>query len=176
MIGGSTVLVETDGKKLFYTGDMNTRGSKVLTTCRFDVGEIDLLIIESTYSQAEQVPREQSEKELVKFAKEVVERKGIIFIPAFSVERAQEIACVLKAYNFPYKIAMDGMALKTNEIMLRSSKVFKRTRSFKKSIEEVEKITSWDRRKRVVKATWSNNFTSRYVSWRFSGILYTGIM
>ena len=42
-----------------------------------------------------------------------------MFIPAFSVERAQEIACVLQAHNFPHKVVMDGMALKANEIMLK---------------------------------------------------------
>jgi putative mRNA 3-end processing factor len=151
VIGGATVLVESDGKKLFYTGDMNTRGSKVLRPADLDVGEIDMLIIESTYSQAEQVPREQSERELVKFAKEVVERNGVFFIPAFSVERAQEIACVLKTYNFPYKIAMDGMALKTNDIMVRYPKYLRDPQMFKSSIEDVERITSWQRRKRVVK-------------------------
>jgi putative mRNA 3-end processing factor len=151
VLGGSTVILETEGKRIFYTGDINTRGSKVLRPADLDVGEIDLLIIESTYSQAEQVPREQSEKELVNFALEVVERKGILFIPSFSVERSQEIACVLKAYNFPYKIAMDGMALKANEIMLRHPTFLRDPKVFKKSIEEVENITSWDKRRKVVK-------------------------
>jgi putative mRNA 3-end processing factor len=152
VLGGSTVIAEAEGKRIFYTGDINTRGSKVLRPADLDIGEIDLLIIESTYSQAEQVPREQSEKELVNFALEVVERKGILFIPAFSVERAQEIACVLKAYNFPYRIAMDGMALKASEIMLRHPAFLRDPEVFKKSIEEVENITSWDKRKKVVKA------------------------
>ncbi len=151
VLGGSTVIAETEGKRIFYTGDINTRGSKVLRPADLDIGEIDLLIIESTYSQAEQVPREQSEKELVNFALEVVERKGILFIPAFSVERAQEIACVLKAYSFPYRIAMDGMALKASEIMLRHPAFLRDPEVFKKSIEEVENITSWDKRKKVVK-------------------------
>jgi putative mRNA 3-end processing factor len=151
VLGGSTVIAEAEGKRIFYTGDINTRGSKVLRPAHLDIGEIDLLIIESTYSQAEQVPREQSEKELVNFALEVVERKGILFIPAFSVERAQEIACVLKAYNFPYRIAMDGMALKASEIMLRHPAFLRDPEVFKKSIEEVENITSWDKRKKVVK-------------------------
>lgn len=151
VIGGSTVLVESDGKKVFYTGDVNTRGSKVLRPADLDVGEIDLLILESTYSQTDQIPRDQSEKEIVSFATEIIENKGTLFVPAFSVERAQEIACVLKAYNFPYRIAMDGMALKANEIMLRYPKFLRDPAVFKKSIEEVESITSWNRRKKVVK-------------------------
>ena len=42
-----------------------------------------------------------------------MDRKGILFIPSFSVERSQEIACVLQNANFQTSsIVMDGMALK----------------------------------------------------------------
>jgi putative mRNA 3-end processing factor len=152
VLGGSTVIAESEGKRIFYTGDINTRGSKVLRPADLDIEEIDLLIIESTYSQTEQTPREQSEKDLVNFALEIVERKGILFVPAFSVERAQEIACVLKAYNFPHRIAMDGMALKASEIMLRHPSFLRNPEVFKRSIEEVENITSWDKRKKIIKS------------------------
>jgi putative mRNA 3-end processing factor len=151
IIGGATVIIEHDGKRLFYTGDINTRGSKLLRPADLDFGNIDLMIMESTYSQTEQVPREQSERELLEFAHEVVERRGTLFIPAFSVERAQEIACVLKTYNFPYKVAMDGMALKANEIMLRYPTFLKNAEMFKKSIGEAEWVRGWNRRKKLVK-------------------------
>ena len=62
-------------------------------------------------SQTEQTPRNISEKDLVDFANEVMDRKGILFIPSFSVERSQEIACVLNNANFKHKVIMDGMAL-----------------------------------------------------------------
>ena len=78
-----------------------------------------LLITESTYSQTEQKPRKESEQELIEFANEVMDRKGILFIPSFSVERSQEMACILKNANFKHRIIMDGMALKVNEIMFK---------------------------------------------------------
>jgi putative mRNA 3-end processing factor len=151
IIGGATIMVEHEEKRLFYTGDINTRGSKLLRPADLDFGEIDLLIIESTYSQAEQMPREQSERELLEYAYEVIERGGTLFIPAFSVERSQEIACVLKTYNFPHKVVMDGMALKANEIMLKHPTFLKNAEIFKKSIGEAEWISGWNRRKRVIK-------------------------
>lgn len=151
IIGGATIMVEHEEKRLFYTGDINTRGSKLLRPADLDFGEIDLLIIESTYSQAEQMPREQSERELLEYAYEVIERGGTLFIPAFSVERAQEIACVLKTYNFRHKVVMDGMALKANEIMLKHPTFLKNAEIFKKSIGEAEWISGWNRRKRVIK-------------------------
>jgi len=80
VIGGSTILVESEKKRLFYTGDIKPNGSRMLREADFDVGEIDLLITESTYSQTEQKPRRESEKELVEFANEVMDRKGILLV------------------------------------------------------------------------------------------------
>src|SRR5206468_788967 len=62
IIGGSSIIVESEGKRIFYTGDINTRGSKLLRSADLDLPEIDVIIIESTYSQTEQTPREESEK------------------------------------------------------------------------------------------------------------------
>jgi putative mRNA 3-end processing factor len=151
ILGGSSILVECEGKRIFYTGDINTRGSKILRSADLDLPEVDILIIESTYSQTEQTPREESEKNLVEFAYNVVERGGTLFIPAFSVERAQEIASVLKASNFKYRISMDGMALKANEIMLKNPSFLKNPEVFRKIISEIEWVQGWRRRKQLVK-------------------------
>lgn len=151
IIGGSSILVEVEGKRIFYTGDINKRGSKLLRPADLDLPEVDILIIESTYSQTEQAPREESEKNLVQFAHNVVERGGTLFIPAFSVERAQEIACVLKVNNFKHRISMDGMALKANEIMLRNPSFLRDPEGFKKIITEIEWVKGWQRRKHLVK-------------------------
>ena len=73
VIGGSTVLVESEKKRLFYTGDIKTNGSRMLREMDLDIGEIDLLITESTYAKTEQKPRKESEGELIEFANEVMD-------------------------------------------------------------------------------------------------------
>jgi putative mRNA 3-end processing factor len=151
VLGGSTVIVEHDRKRIFYTGDINTRGSKILRPADLNLDEIDLMIIESTYSQTDHVSREQSERDLLEYAHDVVERGGTLFIPAFSVERSQEIACVLKEYNFPYKVVMDGMALKANQIMMKYPSFLRNAEVFKQAIGGAEWISGWNRRKKVVK-------------------------
>jgi putative mRNA 3-end processing factor len=151
VLGGSTIVVENKGKRIFYTGDINTRGSKILRPADLDIDEIHLMIIESTYSQTNQIPRSQSEKELLEFAYKIIDNGGTLFVPAFSVERAQEIACVFKAYKFPHKIVMDGMALKVNEIMLKYPEYIRDPIVFKKYIEEVEWIRDWKSRRRLIK-------------------------
>ena len=140
VIGGSTVLVESDKKRLFYTGDIKTNGSRMLREMDTDIGEIDLLITESTYAMTEQKPRRESELELIEFANEVMDRKGTLFIPSFSVERSQEIACILRNANFKHKIIMDGMALKVNDIMFKHPEYLRDPDIFEDAINSATKI------------------------------------
>ena len=151
ILGGGTVLVESEKKRLFYSGDINPRGSKILRKADLDIGEIDLLLIESTYSQTEQMPRAESEDGLIEFAYEVLDRKGILFIPAFSVERSQEIACVLKNAKFKHKVVMDGMALQVNEIMFSYPEYLKDPKLFSDSINGIVSIRNQKERKKVLK-------------------------
>ena len=150
VIGGSTVLVESEGKRLFYTGDVNLRGSRMLPEADLDIGDIDLLITESTYSQTNQTPRQESEKGLIEFANEVMDRKGILFIPSFSVERSQEIACVLENAKFQYPVIMDGMALKVNDIMLRYPQYLKDINIFSDVVNHAFLVRSHTDRKKAL--------------------------
>ena len=150
VIGGSTVLVESEGKRLFYTGDIKTNGSRMLREMDMDVGEIDMLITESTYAKTEQKPRIESETELIEFANEVMDRKGILFIPSFSVERSQEIACILRSANFKHKIIMDGMALKVNEIMFKHPEYLRDPKVFSEAIKSATAIREHTERKRAM--------------------------
>ncbi len=150
VLGGSSVLVESEGRRLFYTGDIHVRGSRMLREADLDVGEIDLLITESTYSQTKQPPREESERGLIEFANEVMDRKGILFVPSFSVERSQEIACILKNANFKHRVYMDGMALKVNDIMFKHPRYLRDSKVFADAIKDSVAIRNDKQRKRSV--------------------------
>ena len=150
VVGGSTVLVESNNKKLFYTGDINLRGSRLLPPADLDIGEMDMVITESTYSQQNQMPRKDSEKGLIDFANEVMDRKGTLFIPSFSVERSQEVASVLINAGFKYKIIMDGMALKVNEVLLKYPEYLRNPEIFKDVIDRVVAVRDHNERKRAL--------------------------
>ena len=150
VVGGSTVVVESENKRLFYTGDINLRGSRLLPSADLDIGEMDMVITESTYSQENQMPRKESEKGLIDFANEVMDRKGILFIPSFSVERSQEVASVLISSGFKHKIIMDGMALKVNEVLLRYPEYLRNPEIFKDVIDRVVAINDHNERKRAL--------------------------
>lgn len=147
VIGGGAVIVESENKRIYYTGDINPRGSRMLRNADLDFGEVDLLIIESTYSQTEQMPRNESEEKFIEFAYEVLDRKGSLFVPSFSVERSQEIACVLKNAKFKHKVIMDGMAVKVNEIMLHYPEYLRDPKVFADSIHQAVWIKGEKERK-----------------------------
>lgn len=151
VVGGGTVLVESENKRLFYTGDVNVRGSRMLREADLDFGEVDLLITESTYSQTNQMPRKESEEKFIEFANEILDQRGTLFVPSFSVERSQEIACVLKNAKFKHKIIMDGMALKVNEIILRYPEYLRDYNVFSDSIHNAVWISSHEERIRELK-------------------------
>jgi putative mRNA 3-end processing factor len=96
------------------------------------------------------MPREESENGLIEFANEVMDRKGILFIPSFSVERSQEIACVLKNANFQHPVVMDGMALKVNDIMLRYPEYLKDMKIFADVIDDAILIRDHGDRERAI--------------------------
>ena len=150
--GGTTIVLENDGRRILYTGDVNLNESQLLNGMDTDFGgELDAVITESTYALAEHEPREKTENEFVAFANEVVERGGILLVPAFSVGRAQEIACLLHSKNFRHTVAMDGMALKTNEILFRYQENLRDPELFRKAMENLEVVSGWAQRKKLVR-------------------------
>ena len=150
VIGGSTILMESGGKKLFYTGDIKVSGSKLLGPADLDIGPIDLLITESTYSQTDQTPRQESEKALVDFANETIDNGGRLFIPSFSVERAQEMLCILRAAGFKHRIVMDGMALKVNRILLRYPEFHDDPSVFRDAVSSAHSVKGHNDRKNAI--------------------------
>ncbi|MDI9644398.1 MAG: MBL fold metallo-hydrolase [Candidatus Verstraetearchaeota archaeon] len=108
--GSVNALVEIEGKRIWYSGDINTIDTALLTRAEPELPELDMAIIESTYAMVDHLPREECERKLVETATEVVEGGGLALIPAFSVGRSQEILCILHKHGFKYDIAIDGMS------------------------------------------------------------------
>lgn len=151
--GGAQVLVEADGKRLVYTGDYNSKDTQLLNGADRNYGNLDAIIIESTYANEVHPNRKELEKEFMENVHGIVENGGTALIPAFSVGRSQEIACVLAANNFGYPVAMDGMAREANRIMLNHSSYMRDPDLFTKALHSVAWVNGWkDRRKTAKKS------------------------
>ena len=149
--GSSSVLVEGEGKRVLFTGDFNTEDSKMLTGAKMDYGDLDAVIMESTYANEDHTPRLELEKKFVDACVEVVERGGTVLVPAFGVGRSQEIATILAAYHFEYPVIFDGMAREASRIMLNDKEFLRDPKLFTEAMHSVEWVEGWRDRRRALK-------------------------
>lgn len=137
--GSFMTLIDLNGKRILYTGDVNIRDTMLLKGAEINLPEIDYLITESTYALTKHPPREILEKEFVNSINSIMENDGLVLIPAFALSRSQEVLCILNKYNFKYPVIIDGMARKISKIFLKHPRYFRDFRL----LEEAHKMTSY---------------------------------
>lgn len=153
-ISGSVISVlETEGKKIMYTGDI--RGAKSTLFKGFDrnLPEVDVLITETTYGDKVHEPREKLEKELISEIKETIENGNKVILAAFAIERTQELISLMNKYKVNAPIYVDGMGVKATRIFADHKEYINDIKTFKKAIDRTELITNHRKRKEVLKST-----------------------
>ena len=149
--GSAQILLEVKDKRILYTSDFNPRKTRLLDGADQNYGELDVVIIESTYADEDHPDRAQMEKEFVNAVTEVVERGGTVLVPAFSVGRAQEILCVLAAHHFEYSVTLDGMAREVCRIMMNNTKFLRDPRLFLDAVHMANWVEGWKDRRKATK-------------------------
>lgn len=92
-----TVFELTEAKRtvhLAFTGDLGRRNTPILKDPTVITG-MDYIITESTYADQEHEPMAAAEERLAGLINRTVSRGGHVIIPAFAVERTQEIVYAL---------------------------------------------------------------------------------
>jgi putative mRNA 3-end processing factor len=146
--GSAQVLVEAEGRRLLYTGDFNLIDTRLLEGAKMDYGDLDAVIIESTYANEDHPERLELEKSFVEAVTEVVERGGTVLVPAFSIGRSQEIACILAAHHFEHAVYFDGMAREASRLLMNHTRFLRDPKLFMDAIHSVNWVEGWrDRRK-----------------------------
>ena len=93
ILGSAFVIIEYLGKQIVFSGDIG-RNSPILLPRYEYIENADYLVIESTYGN--RIHKETSiENKLLEYINLTFKKKGILIIPTFSVERAQEIIYLL---------------------------------------------------------------------------------
>ncbi len=151
--GSAEVLIEADGKRILYTGDFNIADTKLLEGASMDYGDLDAVIMESTYADEDHTERPELEKHFVEATTEVVEKGGTVLVPAFGVGRAQEIACVLASNHFEYPIILDGMAREASRVIMNYKEFLKDPKMFMDAMHSTDWVEGWRDRRRALKTT-----------------------
>jgi len=150
--GSAHALVETEGKRLLYTGDFNTADSKLLAGATMNYGDLDVVITESTYANEDHTERLELEKRFVGAVTEVVEDGGSVLVPAFGVGRAQEMISILAAHHFEHPVILDGMAREVSRIMMNHKEFLRDPQLFLDAAHSAEWVEGWRDRRKALKA------------------------
>lgn len=89
ILGAASVLLEIEGKKVFFTGDIGRSHDPVFFAPQI-IPHVDFLITESTYGDRRHGSNDIL-SDLEKIIKSAVKNHGVIIIPSFAVGRAQEL-------------------------------------------------------------------------------------
>jgi len=103
---------------IVYALDQKFGRTNLLDPAYTNFQRVETLIIESTYGAKNDImpSRKEVEEQFMQVVNKTMERGGIVLIPSFSVERAQEVMAVLVKHNFLYPIYLDGMIWDANGI------------------------------------------------------------
>lgn len=94
ILGSALVDIEVEGKRLLFTGDLGRRKKPIIND-PVQVSEADYLIMEGTYGNRQHGDYSEVDSRLAEIVNRVGARGGRIVIPAFAVERSQELVYTL---------------------------------------------------------------------------------
>ena len=124
VLGAASVLVEDDsGRRIFLSGDFSSFPQLTVPAADWptDLGEIDLLVLESTYGNREHRPLDESRADLISFVRRTLEAQGSVILASFGLGRAQELLKLMAAArehgDLPaVPVYVDGMIRRINPI------------------------------------------------------------
>lgn len=82
------------GKKFVFSGDLGNAPTPLLNPPA-KITEADYILVESTYGDRNHENRNERKEILENIIEETYSQKGVLMIPAFAVERTQELLCEL---------------------------------------------------------------------------------
>ncbi|MBM4278575.1 MAG: MBL fold metallo-hydrolase [Deltaproteobacteria bacterium] len=116
-------------KKLVFSGDLGNSGQPIVRDPSL-IKEADLLWLESTYGNRLHKSREETVQELLKIVQEAIGHQAKVIIPAFAVERTQNIIYTLGQFmreglipSLPVYID-SPLAISATEIFKKNSDCF----------------------------------------------------
>lgn len=91
ILGSSSILVEVEGKKIIFSGDLGNIPAPFINPTEYIEGGADYVLIESAYGGRIHENVDKRKEELQAVIKQAIKTKGVVMIPAFALERTQEM-------------------------------------------------------------------------------------
>lgn len=125
------LLIEENGSstKLVFSGDIGRR-HQLLMKDPVSVSDADYLFMESTYGDRDHKGEEDSLNEMAEAIKYSYSRGEKVIIPAFAVERTQEMLYSLYLLNRDGRLPKDMPVFLDSPLAIKSTEIFRRYRSY----------------------------------------------
>lgn len=94
ILGSAMINLKINNKNIMFTGDLGNSPSPLLPDTE-KIENIDYLIIESVYGDRNHEDKSYRVQKFKKVVKDSIKKNGTLMIPAFSIERTQEIVYYL---------------------------------------------------------------------------------
>lgn len=147
IMGSVGVMFEAEGKRVFYTGDVNFEDSTLQKGAVFPEQEVDVLIVETTRGEQARradYSRRNEENELAEAINGVLDRGGSALIPVFAMGKTQEVLAMLQRFkeegrvNPKTPVYIGGLSTKMTNIYDKFSDVSRRNRRGFKFLTDME--------------------------------------
>lgn len=130
ILGSASILIEHNGKKMFYTGDISLADQSIMVGADLkNLRNIDTLILETTYGSTDSSKLGTWNSEQIRFVKEankILNNGGSVLIPVFALGKTQEMLATI------FKLMKKGKLTETNiytgGISKNISKIYDRNR------------------------------------------------
>jgi len=90
VLGSAFISVEAEGKRIIFSGDIGNDDVPILPDTE-TISKADVVVCESTYGNRTHEGRPERSKKLREAIERTVKEKSVLMIPAFSIERTQEL-------------------------------------------------------------------------------------
>ncbi len=108
ILGAAGVMIRSEGKSVFYTGDVNFENQTLIRGAEFPEGGVDVLIMETTRGDSPTAvgqTRASEEERLARALREAFDRGGSVTIPVFALGKTQELLAMLWKMRLQGKLA-----------------------------------------------------------------------
>ena len=121
--------------KIFFSGDLGNPPTPLLRPTE-QIRDADYMVVESAYGDRVHEKREERKNRLVSIITETINRKGVLMIPSFAVERTQELLFTLnELFNSKHipkvPVFVDSpLAIKMTEVYRKHSEYFNKETAY----------------------------------------------